>query len=83
MIDQYNKLLPVGTSYRYTFDLSEVTEGPRHIHVDADHLMGIDSDWLAYGNGGMDFPVVNYATHYGKPYDHFWSSGFGTVMPDR
>lgn len=83
LIDQYNKLLPVGTSYRYTFDLSEVTEGPRHIHVDADHLMGIDSDWLAYGNGGMDFPVVNYATHYGKPYDHFWSSGFGTVMPDR
>ena len=42
-----------------------------------------EEDWQSYYNAGMDFPVVNFDTHFGKAYNHFWSCGFGTVVADR
>mgnify|MGYP000116022058 CR=1 FL=1 len=85
MIDQYNAHLPVGTAYRYRFDLNDVTKSRVPIRVEPELLITGDDDeeWQNYMNAGQDFPVIDWDNSLGLPYDHFWAGGFGTIMPDR
>ena len=42
-----------------------------------------DNEWEAYIKNGHEFPIINFWNYMGKPYDHFWSTGFGSFLPDR
>ena len=42
-----------------------------------------DNQWEAYIKNGHEFPIINFWNYMGKPYDHFWSTGFGSFLPDR
>ena len=42
-----------------------------------------DNEWQAYIKNGHEFPIINFWNYMGKPYDHFWSTGFGSFLPDR
>ena len=42
-----------------------------------------DNQWQAYIKNGHEFPIINFWNYMGKPYDHFWSTGFGSFLPDR
>ena len=42
-----------------------------------------DNQWEAYIKNGHEFPIINFWNYMGKPYDHFWSNGFGSFLPDR
>ena len=33
--------------------------------------------------GGMEFPVIDMYNSLMYEYDHYWSNGFGTTLPDR
>ena len=84
LIDIYTKSLPIGTPVRYSFDASDRKFGK--IRTDFETLVQTSEsekdDWKSFTNAGIDFPVVN-PVDLGKPYDNFWASGFGTVLPDR
>ena len=41
------------------------------------------SNWNCFNKGGVEFPVVDFSETFGKPYDHYWACGFGSVMQDR
>ena len=42
-----------------------------------------EDNWEGYNKNGHEFPIINYWDKLGKPYDHFWSTGFGSFLPDR
>ena len=42
-----------------------------------------EGNWEGYNKNGHEFPIINYWNKLGKPYDHFWSTGFGSFLPDR
>ena len=84
LLDAYANSLPIGTPVRYTFDSTEKKFGK--IWIDYENLLKTEKsdeeDWQAFIKAGIDFPVVD-PKYIGKPYDNFWASGFGSIMPDR
>ena len=83
--DRFHDWLPVSNGMRYSLDLNEDKIGHR-LHVTPRNLIEADRgspEWSAYFQAGSDFPVLNFEFNYGKPYNHLWSAGFGSVVPDR
>ena len=85
LIDRYNEVLPIASPYRYKLP---IRDSKRPINVEPEPLhkdFGVNNpgeSWPGYENAGLDFPIFNAKTR-GKNYTHFWSCGFGTVVPDR
>lgn len=42
-----------------------------------------DDDFPCLEIGGQEFPVIDMYNSLMYEYDHFWSNGFGTTLPDR
>ena len=42
-----------------------------------------EGQWASYNKNGQEFPILNFENYLGRPYDHFWSAGFGSFLPDR
>ena len=76
-------VLPIARPYRFELPIQE---GKRPISVEPVLIDQIEENntgsWPGYENAGIDFPIFNRETQ-GKNYSHFWSCGFGTVVPDR
>ena len=42
-----------------------------------------DNNFPCLEIGGMEFPVIDMYNSLMYEYDHYWSNGFGTTLPDR
>lgn len=79
LMEQFKKVAPVGTATRFVLDLDD-----KKGHVQAEVMkFPRDNQWEAYIKNGHEFPIINFWNYMGKPYDHFWSTGFGSFLPDR
>jgi len=76
--EQFMKLAPVGTAHRFVLDLTN----PGKVEGQKMNFMN-EENWEGYNKNGHEFPIINYWDKLGKPYDHFWSTGFGSFLPDR
>ena len=90
--EQFMKLAPVGTAHRFVLDLgkhlafkislNENLANPGAVTGQRMNFLN-EASWDAYNKNGHEFPIINYWNKLGRPYDHFWSTGFGSFLPDR
>ena len=87
LIERYHQNTPIASAVRYSINLKHCEAANRPIHILPTSLVRQDMEdaenWTGFNEGGYDFPVINFEHYFGKPYDHFWAAGFGTVVPDR
>ena len=95
LIDLYDSMLPFANFYRYEFDLSETCQdfsdctnfdSVKETYIEPSKFIRKEAkstDLDSYSVAGVDFPMINYQNYYGARYNHIWSNGFGTVLPDR
>ena len=90
--EQFMKLAPVGTAHRFVLDLGKrlafktpLTNNQANPGAVTGQRMNFlnEASWDAYNKNGHEFPIINYWNKLGRPYDHFWSTGFGSFLPDR
>ena len=48
-----------------------------------DPLLEKDDSWRGMAAGGLEFPIIDFASRSGVYYENFWANGFGSFMPDR
>jgi len=75
------EMAPIGTPTTYHFEMSN----NRRTYVHGQPMLHADKnqDWRGFKEGGIEFPIVDFANRYGFEYNHFWAVGFGSIVQDR
>ena len=82
----FEAIMPVGRAVRYELEMGQQSGilPPSAQRVYEQSLLESDKvNWGCFEEGGIEFPIVDFPNRLAKPYNHFWASGFGSVMPDR